>query len=162
VPEAHVRESGRATSAATRGPAGETQQDRHEHQPHEQRRAARAMPSMIPIPFGGSGPDRANVRNPATITAPAAKITRPELTRPPTIASCGSWLRSLPEQLISRVVPGLWEATSPMEPTEEEAVPSKLRGAAPAVPPGRTLRTGFNATQPAASAASAFDKRNWA
>jgi CubicO group peptidase (beta-lactamase class C family) len=30
----------------------------------------------------------------------------------------------LPEQLISRVVPGLWEATSPMEPTQEEAVPS--------------------------------------
>ena len=58
-----------------------------------------AMPRMIPIPFGGSGPDRANVRNPATITAPAGKITRPELTRPPTIASCGSWLRSLPEQL---------------------------------------------------------------
>ena len=82
------------------------------------------MQRMIPIPFGGSCPDRANVRNPATITAPAAKITRPELTRPPTIASCGSWLRSLPEQLISRVVPGLWEATSPMEPTEEEAVPS--------------------------------------
>jgi hypothetical protein len=33
------------------------------------------------------------------------------------------WM-GLPEQLISRVVPGLWEATSPMEPTEEEAVPS--------------------------------------
>jgi CubicO group peptidase (beta-lactamase class C family) len=33
------------------------------------------------------------------------------------------WM-GLPEQLISRVVPGLWEATSPMEPTQEEAVPS--------------------------------------
>ena len=52
-----------------------------------------AMPRMIPIPFDGSGPDRANVRNPATITAPAAKITRPELAMPPTIASRGSWLR---------------------------------------------------------------------
>ena len=46
-----------------------------------------AMPRMIPISFGGSGPDT------ATITAPAAKITRPELARPPTIASRGSWLR---------------------------------------------------------------------
>jgi hypothetical protein len=42
---------------------------------------------MIRIRFGGSGPDRANVRNPATITAPAAKITRPEWARRPTIAS---------------------------------------------------------------------------
>jgi hypothetical protein len=50
---------------------------------------------MIPIRFGGSGPDRANVRNPATITAPAAKITRPEWTRPATIASRGSWVRPL-------------------------------------------------------------------
>lgn len=33
------------------------------------------MPRMIPISLGGSGPDRAKVRNTATITAPAAKIT---------------------------------------------------------------------------------------
>jgi hypothetical protein len=52
------------------------------------------MPTMISISFNDSGPDRANVRNPATITAPAAKITRPEWARPPTIASRGSWLRS--------------------------------------------------------------------
>jgi hypothetical protein len=45
---------------------------------------------MIPIRFGGSGPDRANVRNPATITAPAAKITRPDCAMPPTIASFAS------------------------------------------------------------------------
>jgi hypothetical protein len=36
---------------------------------------------MIRISFGGSGLDRANVRNTATITAPAAKITRPEWAR---------------------------------------------------------------------------------
>ena len=53
------------------------------------------MPRMIPNRFGGSGPDRANVRNPATITAPAAKIRRPEWTRPATIASRGSWVRPL-------------------------------------------------------------------
>jgi hypothetical protein len=56
---------------------------------------------MIPIRFGGSGPDRANVRNPATITAPAAKIRRPEWTRPATIASRGSWVRPL-------ALPPLW------------------------------------------------------
>ena len=50
------------------------------------------MPRMIPIRFGGSGPDRANVRDAATITA-AAKITRPEWAKPPTIASRGSWVR---------------------------------------------------------------------
>lgn len=33
------------------------------------------------------------------------------------------WM-GLPEQLISRVLPGLWEETSPMEPTEKEAVPN--------------------------------------
>jgi hypothetical protein len=52
------------------------------------------MPRMIPIRFGGSGPDRANVKNTATITAPAANITRPESASPPTIASRGSWVRS--------------------------------------------------------------------
>jgi hypothetical protein len=52
------------------------------------------MPRMIPIRFGGSGPDRANGRNPATITAPA-KITRPEWTGPAPIASRGSWVRPL-------------------------------------------------------------------
>jgi hypothetical protein len=35
------------------------------------------MPRMIPICFGRIDPDRANVRNMASITAPAAKITRP-------------------------------------------------------------------------------------
>jgi hypothetical protein len=71
-------------------PAGETQQDRHEHQPHQQRVEQHRDAET----FGGSGPDRANVRNTATITAPAAKITRPEWASPPTIASRGSWLRS--------------------------------------------------------------------
>jgi hypothetical protein len=52
------------------------------------------MPRMIPIRFGGSGADRANGRNPATITAPA-KITRPEWTGPAPIASRGSWVRPL-------------------------------------------------------------------
>ena len=45
---------------------------------------------MIPISFAGSGPDRANVKNPATTTAAAAKITRPKWARPSTIASSGS------------------------------------------------------------------------
>ena len=49
---------------------------------------------MTPISFGGSGPDSAKVKNTATITAPAAKITRPECARPPTIASLGSFVRS--------------------------------------------------------------------
>jgi hypothetical protein len=49
---------------------------------------------MTPISFGGSGPLSANVRNTATITPAAAKITRPECASPPTIASWGSWLRS--------------------------------------------------------------------
>ena len=35
------------------------------------------------------------MRNTATITAPAAKIMRPEWARPPSIAWRGSWLRSL-------------------------------------------------------------------
>ena len=38
---------------------------------------------MIPISFGGSGPDIAKVKKTATITAPAAKITRPECASPP-------------------------------------------------------------------------------
>jgi len=32
------------------------------------------MPRMIPISFGGSGPDSANVKKTATITAPAAMV----------------------------------------------------------------------------------------
>ena len=50
------------------------------------------MPTMIYISFDGSGPNGANVRDAATITA-AAKITRPEWAKPPTIASRGSWVR---------------------------------------------------------------------
>ena len=52
------------------------------------------MPRMTPISFGGSGPLSAKVKNTATITAAAAKTTRPELATPPTIASLGSWVRS--------------------------------------------------------------------
>ena len=37
-----------------------------------------ATPRMTPISFGGSGPESANVKKIATITAAAAKITRPE------------------------------------------------------------------------------------
>ena len=40
------------------------------------------------------GPDSAKVKKTATITAPAAKITRPECAREPTMASLGSPLRS--------------------------------------------------------------------
>ncbi len=46
-----------------------------------------ATPRIVPISFGGSGPERAKVKKTATITAPAARITRPEWARPPTIAS---------------------------------------------------------------------------
>ena len=49
---------------------------------------------MTPISFGGSGPESAKVKNTATITAAAAKITRPEWARPPIIASRGSCERS--------------------------------------------------------------------
>ena len=52
------------------------------------------MPRMTPISLGGSGPHRAKVKNTATMTAAAANTTRPEWATPPTIASCGSWLRS--------------------------------------------------------------------
>lgn len=53
-----------------------------------------ATPSTMPISLGGSGPDRAKVKNTATMTAPAAKMTRPEWASEPTIASCGSPERS--------------------------------------------------------------------
>jgi hypothetical protein len=89
VSAAHPREPSHLGSHQA-APAGETQQDRHEHQPHQQRVEQHRDAET----FGGSGPDRANVRNTATITAPAAKITRPEWASPPTIASRGSWLRS--------------------------------------------------------------------
>ena len=49
-----------------------------------------ATPRMTPISFGGSGPERAKVKKTATMTAAAAKITRPEWARPPTAASRGS------------------------------------------------------------------------
>ncbi len=45
------------------------------------------MPRMTPISFGGSGPESAKVKNTATITAAAAKITRPEWAIPATAAS---------------------------------------------------------------------------
>ena len=48
-----------------------------------------ATPRITPISLGGSGPERAKVKNTATITAAAAKITRPECATPPTIASLG-------------------------------------------------------------------------
>ena len=53
-----------------------------------------AMPRMMPISLGGSGPESAKVKNTATMTAPAAKITRPEWATPPTIASLASPVRS--------------------------------------------------------------------
>ena len=43
----------------------------------------------MPISFGGSGPESAKVKNTATITAAAARITRPEWATPPIIASRG-------------------------------------------------------------------------
>ena len=49
-----------------------------------------ATPSTMPISLGGSGPESAKVKNTATMTAPAAKMTRPEWAREPTIASFGS------------------------------------------------------------------------
>ena len=52
------------------------------------------MPRMTPISFGGSGPERAKVKKTATITAAAAKMTRPEWASPPIVASRGSPERS--------------------------------------------------------------------
>jgi hypothetical protein len=49
---------------------------------------------MTPISLGGSGPERAKVKKTATMTAAAAKMTRPEWARPPTMASRGSPVRS--------------------------------------------------------------------
>jgi hypothetical protein len=46
---------------------------------------------MIPISFGGTGPESANVKNTPTITA-AANITRPECAIPPTTASLALWV----------------------------------------------------------------------
>ena len=56
------------------------------------RRASRstARPRTTPISFGGSGPESAKVKKTATMTAAAAKITRPECATEPTIASRGS------------------------------------------------------------------------
>src|SRR5262245_27958863 len=56
------------------------------------RKASRstAMPRMTPISLGGSGPDRAKVKKTATMTPPAAKMTRPEWATAPTMASRGS------------------------------------------------------------------------
>ena len=51
-------------------------------------------PRITPISFGGSGPESAKVKKTATITAAAAKMTRPECARPPTTASRGSCVRS--------------------------------------------------------------------
>jgi Sap, sulfolipid-1-addressing protein len=49
-----------------------------------------ATPRIAPISFGGNGPLRANVVKTATMTAPAAKITRPVLAMLPTIADLAS------------------------------------------------------------------------
>ena len=49
---------------------------------------------MTPISFGGSGPESAKVKKTATITAAAAKMTRPEWASPPIAASRGSPERS--------------------------------------------------------------------
>ena len=74
---AGTRPRGRAAAAAPAAAAGGP----------GRRRAGRRCRGSTPISFGGSGPERAKVKKTATITAPAAKITRPEWARPPTIAS---------------------------------------------------------------------------
>src|SRR6185295_1153643 len=53
-----------------------------------------AMPKITPISLGGRGPERAKVKKTATITAPAALITRPEWASPPTTALRASPSRS--------------------------------------------------------------------
>ena len=90
MPEAHARDEPiEPPRPPPSGPAGEPKQDRHQHQPHEQHRDA----EDDPISFGGSGPDRANVKNTATITAPAAisrRLSGPGRRPSPR----ASWLRS--------------------------------------------------------------------
>jgi hypothetical protein len=49
-----------------------------------------ATPRMTPISLGGNGPESAKVKNTATMTPPAAKITRPEWATAPIMASRGS------------------------------------------------------------------------
>ena len=78
---------GRASSASTRRPV-----PRGAGAPAAaaagpgRRPAGRRRRGSTPISFGGSGPERAKVKKTATITAPAARITRPEWASPPTIA----------------------------------------------------------------------------
>jgi hypothetical protein len=74
--------------------AENAQQGRDQHEPDERRVEQDGEAEMTPISFGGSGPERANVKKTATITAAAAKITLPEWAIPPTAASFGSCERS--------------------------------------------------------------------
>ena len=53
-----------------------------------------ATPRITPISFGASGPERANVKNTTTITAPAALITLPEPASPSTSPARRSPVRS--------------------------------------------------------------------
>ena len=120
------------------------------------------MQRMIPIPFGRIGPDRANVRNTfghhgsggEDHAAGVNQAADHRLVR--VVAAVPARAADLPRR--TRILGG----HQPDGTNRGGGRAQQLRGAAPAVPPGRTLRTGFNATQPAASAASAFDKRNWA
>ncbi len=52
-----------------------------------------AIPRMTPISFSGSGPESAKVKKMATMTAAAARITRPECATPPIAASFASPVR---------------------------------------------------------------------
>jgi CubicO group peptidase (beta-lactamase class C family) len=84
------------------------------------------------------------------------------------------WM-GLPEQLISRVVPGLWEAASPMDQPRRRPCPAATRPCASSSS-GQNLtnwvqgtrareddrRTNGDRNCETASALSAFDKRNWA
>ena len=54
-----------------------------------------AIPRMTPTSsVWQTRPARTKVKKTATITAAAAKMTRPECARPPIVASRGSWERS--------------------------------------------------------------------
>jgi len=88
VTEAHGgKDSGQPGRRRPAGATGQPQQHRQQQQPQQQRvEQDRHAQHDAPISLGGNGREMANVKKTATITATAAKMTRPEWATPPTIA----------------------------------------------------------------------------
>ena len=80
---AHPVARGRASPAAPRPTAEQPQGHRHAARAGRgSASSSTATPRITPISLGGSGPERAKVKKIATMTAAAAKITRPEWATP--------------------------------------------------------------------------------